>query len=71
MTQVNIVAEDNKNEFENHPILQWYNDVFPDEILGFPSKRNINFSIELIPSSVLVSKTPYRMNIVELMELKL
>jgi hypothetical protein len=35
-------------------------------IPGFPPKRDIDFSINLIPGSTPVSKTPYRMNTPEL-----
>ena len=50
-------------------ILREYSDVFPKEILGL-LKRELDFTIELIPGAVLNSKSPYRMNILELNELK-
>ena len=56
---------------EDHPILRKYRDVFPEEILGLPSRRDIDFSIELAPGAVSVSRTPYRMSMPELVELKL
>ena len=37
-------------------------DVFLDEILGLPSKRDIDLIIELVPGAQLVSKTPYRIS---------
>jgi hypothetical protein len=40
-------------------------DVF-QEIPGFPPKREIDFSIDLVPGASLVSKTPYRMSTPEL-----
>ena len=43
---------------------------FLKEILGLPSKRELDFTIELVPSAVPSSKAPYRMNILELNELK-
>ena len=30
-------------------VLQEFRDVFPDEILGLPPKRDIDFTIELVP----------------------
>jgi hypothetical protein len=45
--------------------------VFPEEILGLPPRRDIDFSIELAPGVVPVSKTLYRMSTPELVELKL
>jgi len=45
-------------------------DVFPEEIPGLPPKRELNFLIELVPGIILVSKAPYKMNILKLIELK-
>ena len=56
---------------EDYPVLQEFKDVFPDEILGLSPKRDIDFTIELIPGSVPVSKTPYRMSTPKLLELKM
>jgi hypothetical protein len=44
--------------------------VFPDEVLGLPPRRDIDFSIELVPGAVPMSRTPYRMSTPELVELK-
>jgi hypothetical protein len=45
--------------------------VFPKEVPGLPSRRDIDFSIELTPGVVSVFRTPYRMSTPELVELKL
>ena len=47
-----------------------YEDVFPDELPGLPSHRNVDFIIELHPSMSPISMTPNRMAPVELQELK-
>jgi hypothetical protein len=47
-----------------------YLDVFPDELLGMPPDRDIEFTIELQPRTAPISKRPYRMPPVELAELK-
>ena len=52
-------------------MLQEFRDVFPDEILGLPPKRDIDFMIELVPGVAPVSKTPYRMSTPEMLELKM
>ena len=44
--------------------------VFPDELPGLPSDRDIEFGIELIPGTALISRRPYRMPLDELVELK-
>jgi hypothetical protein len=45
--------------------------MFVDEIPELPLRREINFSIDLLPSSVPISKAPYRMSLPELTELKI
>jgi hypothetical protein len=44
--------------------------VFPEEVPGLPPRRDIEFSIVLVPGVVLVSRTAYRMSTPELVELK-
>ena len=43
-----------------------YEDVFLNELLGLPSHRDVNFFIELHPSTSPISMTPHRMAPVEL-----
>ena len=52
-------------------MLQEFRDVFPDEISGLPPKRGIDFTIELVPRAAPVSKAPYRMSTLEMLELKM
>ena len=59
-----------KLKLEDIPVLKEYADVFPKEISGLPPKRELDFTIELVLSAVPSSKAPYRMNILELNELK-
>ena len=63
--------EGDKPSPDDHPILREYRDVFPEEVPGLPLRRDIDFSIELAPGAVPVSRTPYRMSTPELVELKL
>jgi hypothetical protein len=60
-----------KPSLDDHPILREYRDVFPEEVPGLPTRRDIDFSIELAPGAVPVSRTPYRMSTPELVEIKL
>jgi hypothetical protein len=46
---------------EDYLVLQEFKDVF-QEIPGLPPKRDIDFSIDLVPRVSLVSKSPYRMS---------
>ena len=56
-----VEAVENENpRLEDFQVLQEFRDVFPDEILGLPPKRDIDFMIELVPGVALVSKIPYK-----------
>jgi hypothetical protein len=55
---------------EYHLILNDFGDSFR-EIPGFPPKRDIDFSIDLVPGDAPVSKTPYRMGMLELKYLQM
>ncbi|XP_073121684.1 uncharacterized protein [Henckelia pumila] len=52
------------------PVVCEFADIFPDEIPGLPPMREIDFSIELVPGTLAISKAPYRMAPLELKELK-
>ena len=45
--------------------------VFPEELLGLPPQREIEFAIDVVPGATPASVTPYRMAPLELKELKL
>ena len=47
-----------------------YEDVFLDKLPRLPSQRDVDFIIELHPSTSPVSMTPHRMGLIELQELK-
>ena len=51
--------------------MQEFRDVFPNEVPGLPPKKDIGFTIELMPGVALVSKTPYMMSTPELLEMKM
>jgi len=40
------------------------------EVPGLPPDREIEFAIDLVPGTILISKAPYRMAPVKLAELK-
>jgi hypothetical protein len=44
--------------------------VFPDELPGLPPDHDVEFKIELVPSTTPISRRPYRMPPNELAELK-
>ncbi|WVZ70862.1 hypothetical protein U9M48_019496 [Paspalum notatum var. saurae] len=47
-----------------------YPNVFPEELPGLPPDRDVEFKIDLVPSTAPVSRRPYRMAPDELRELK-
>ena len=51
------------------PIVHEFSDVFPDELPGLPPHRQIEFAIDLVPSSAPISKAPYRLAPTEMKEL--
>ncbi|KAL0537102.1 hypothetical protein IC582_026072 [Cucumis melo] len=54
----------------SEPVLRDYPDVFPEELPGLLPHREIEFTIELEPGTVPISRAPYRMAPAELKELK-
>jgi len=52
------------------PVVDEYEDVFPDEILELLPSRDVDFSIDLIPGVGPDSMAPYRMTPAELAKLK-
>jgi hypothetical protein len=52
------------------PVVNEFPDVFPEELPGIPPDRDIEFVIELKPSSAPIYKTPYRMAAPKLAKMK-
>ena len=44
-------AGDENPRLEDHQVLQEFKDVFPNKIQGLPPKRDIYFTIELVPQN--------------------
>jgi hypothetical protein len=55
---------------EDYAVLEEFEDVLK-EVPGLPPRRDIDFSINIMPRAALVSKTPYRMSTLELKELQM
>ena len=47
--------------FEDVPVVRNFLGVFPDDLLGLPSEREIDFPIDLVPGIAPISLPPYRM----------
>ncbi|KAG8503035.1 hypothetical protein CXB51_000845 [Gossypium anomalum] len=59
-----------ERKLETVPIVCKYPKVFPEELLGLPPVREVEFGIELVPGTTPISIAPYRMAPAELKELK-
>jgi hypothetical protein len=62
--------KDKVTNIEYYVVLKEFEYVFK-EIPGFPPKRYIYFSINLMLGAAPISKTPYRMSTLELKELQM
>jgi hypothetical protein len=65
-----VVNQLEGSRLEDITIVCEFPDVFPDDLLGMPPDRDIEFVIELLPGMTPISKRPYRMDVNELEELK-
>ncbi|KAJ9565069.1 hypothetical protein OSB04_001035 [Centaurea solstitialis] len=57
-------------EAKDVPIVHDYLDVFPEDLPGLPPDRQVQFGIDLVPGTVPIAKTPYRLAPSEMQELK-
>jgi hypothetical protein len=69
-THLDEAPEDKVSNIKYCEVLKEFEVVF-QELPGLPLKRDIDFSVNLIPGATLVSKTPYRMSTPELKEMQL
>ncbi|XP_073118980.1 uncharacterized protein [Henckelia pumila] len=51
-------------------IVRDFGDVFPGDVAGIPPDREVEFSIDLVPYTVPISKAPYRLAPTKMKELK-
>ena len=52
------------------PVVNEFPEVFPEDLLGIPPDREIDFGIYVLPNTRPISIPPYRMAPVELKKLK-
>ena len=52
------------------PVVCEFLEVFPEDLLGLPPDREVEFSIELDPGTAPISQCSYRMGPKELVEMK-
>nr|GEW33721.1 putative reverse transcriptase domain-containing protein [Tanacetum cinerariifolium] len=54
---------------EDMPVIFKFPDVFPEDLLGLPPPREVEFEIELVPGAAPVARAPYRLAPSEMIEL--
>ena len=59
-----------KGSVDRVPVVCEFQDVFPEELPGLSPEREIEFCIDVVPSTDPISMPPYRMSPAELSELK-
>ena len=68
-----VVILDSKRgqvDIEKIPVVREFPNVFPKELPGIPHEREVDLAIEIVPGTVPMSRAPYRMDPMELKELK-
>jgi hypothetical protein len=58
-------------ELANISIVKEFSDVFPEELPGLPPIKEIEVSIKTLPRVNAIAQSPYRMTLIELVELKI
>ncbi|GJZ15911.1 hypothetical protein Tco_0551588 [Tanacetum coccineum] len=58
-----------KKRLEDVPIIWDFPKVFPEDLLGLPPTRQVEFQIDLVPGVAPVARAPYRLAPAEMKEL--
>jgi hypothetical protein len=66
MQVMNLAEKEDKPKLEYFVVLHDFRDMFVGEIPELPPRREIDFSIDLLPISTPISKAPYRMSLPKL-----
>ncbi|GKF04420.1 hypothetical protein Tco_0035088 [Tanacetum coccineum] len=61
--------EPSERWLEDVPMIRDFPEVFPDDLLGLPPPRQVEFRIELVPGAAPVARAPYRLALLEMKEL--
>ncbi|GKD36407.1 putative reverse transcriptase domain-containing protein [Tanacetum coccineum] len=64
-----LLDKSKEKRHEDVPIIRDFLDVFPEDLLGLPSTRQVEFQIDLVPSAAPVARALYRLAPSEMKEL--
>nr|GEX65846.1 putative reverse transcriptase domain-containing protein [Tanacetum cinerariifolium] len=68
--EAQVTKQESKlKRLEDVPVIQDFPKVFPKELHGLPSPRQVQFRIDIIPSAAPVTRAPYRLAPSEMKEL--
>ncbi|KAF5798016.1 putative nucleotidyltransferase, Ribonuclease H [Helianthus annuus] len=67
---ISIITNTKGKELKDIPVVSQFSDVFPEELLGLPPDREVEFRIHLLPGTAPIAKAPYRLAPAEMQELK-
>ncbi|GJS19623.1 putative reverse transcriptase domain-containing protein [Tanacetum coccineum] len=69
VTAKEVEDKSEKKRLEDVPIVQDFPKVFPEDLLGLPPTRQVEFQIDLVPGAAPVARAPYRLAPSEMKEL--
>ncbi|GJW87765.1 putative reverse transcriptase domain-containing protein, partial [Tanacetum coccineum] len=58
-----------EKQMEDVPVIRDFSKVFPEELPGLPTPRQVEFQIDLVPGSAPITRAPYRFAPSEMKEL--
>ncbi|GKF24332.1 hypothetical protein Tco_0076654, partial [Tanacetum coccineum] len=66
-----LIIRDRSEEkrLKDVPIVREFPEVFPKDVPGLPSARQVEFQIDLVPGAAPVTRAPYRLAPAEMQEL--
>ncbi|GJV67538.1 putative reverse transcriptase domain-containing protein [Tanacetum coccineum] len=62
-------ANEDEPKLNDIPVVREFEDVFPEDLSGFPPQRQVEFCIDLGPRAMPIAKSPYRLAPSEMQEL--
>ncbi|GJV46656.1 putative reverse transcriptase domain-containing protein, partial [Tanacetum coccineum] len=69
ITQKESEDKSEEKRLEDVPTVRDFSEVFPEDLLGLPPMRQVEFQIDLVSGAALVARGPYRLAPSELQEL--
>ncbi|XP_019059761.1 PREDICTED: uncharacterized protein LOC109117280 [Tarenaya hassleriana] len=63
-------TQESGERLEDTAVAREFPDVFPDDLPGVPPRREVDFSIDVLPGTEPISKAPYQMAPTKMAELK-